>query len=293
MPEQYQWGEVSPGKAVAWGLSIVIGAFIVIGIWSSFIIIKPGDAGVVFNVLSGNLYTVGQGLKMRIPWVTRVQSYPVALRTYTMVKRSEEGMTRGDDSIDLPTSDGQHIKQDISVTYNTDLHRAADVFRSFRGAPIEDIESTFIRRTIITIAQNISGKMALTDIISTKREEIQRDVAGTLKAALEKFGFDLDTVNWGASYLPEEIEKALREKMAAQQAAQKAQYTLQEKKTLAQADVAEAEGRAKANEIMRATLTPLILQQKAIEKWNGVLPQYMGGALPFLQIPGTEQPRGR
>jgi len=291
MAEYYDLKQMSTGKTIAWALSLVIGIFLLAGLWSSFIIIKPGDAGVVFNILSGRLYTVDQGLTMRIPWITRVQNYPVALRTYTMVKRGEEGGMHGDDSIDLPTSDGQHIKQDISVTYNTDLEHAANVFRSFRGSPIEDIESTFVRRMIITIAQNISGKMPLTDIISVKREVIQKEVYDKLRGELGKFGFNLDTVNWGASYLPEEIEKALREKMSAQQAAQKAQYTLQEKKTLAEAEVAEAQGRAKANEIVRATLTPLILQQKSIEKWNGVLPQYLGGAVPFLQIPGAEQPK--
>jgi len=291
MAEYYDLKKMSTGKTIAWAISLVIGIFLLAGLWSSFIIIKPGDAGVVFNILSGKLYTVDQGLTMRIPWITRVQNYPVALRTYTMVKRGEEGGAHGDDSIDLPTSDGQHIKQDISVTYNTDLEHAADVFRSFRGSPIEDIENTIVRRMIITIAQNISGKMPLTDIISTKREVIQKEVYDKLRGELGKFGFNIDTVNWGASYLPEEIEKALREKMSAQQAAQKAQYTLQEKRTLAEAEVAEAEGRARANEIVRATLTPLILQQKSIEKWNGVLPQYLGGAVPFLQIPGVEQPK--
>jgi hypothetical protein len=62
---------------------------------------------------------VGQGVAWRVPWVTQVQSYPVALRTYTMVGRAEEGMIRDDDSLDLPTKEGQHIRQDISVTYNT------------------------------------------------------------------------------------------------------------------------------------------------------------------------------
>jgi hypothetical protein len=45
----------------------------------------------------------------------------------------------GDDSMDLPTKEGQHIKQDLSVTYNTSPDKAADVFRSFKGANIENI----------------------------------------------------------------------------------------------------------------------------------------------------------
>jgi hypothetical protein len=45
------------------------------------------------------------------------KSCPTALRTYTMVRRISEGSAIGDDSIDLPTRKGQHITQDISVTY--------------------------------------------------------------------------------------------------------------------------------------------------------------------------------
>ena len=39
----------------------------------------------------------------------------------------------------VPTKEGQHIRQDISVTYNTSEDRAADVFRAFRGADISAI----------------------------------------------------------------------------------------------------------------------------------------------------------
>jgi phage-related protein len=149
--------------------------------------------GVVFNRWSGALKTAGQGLAWRVPWVTQVQSYPVALRTYTMVRRGAEGAVQGDDSLDLPTKEGQHIRQDISVTYNTSQEKAADVFRSFRGAEIGDIEGTFIRRTIITTAQNAAGQMSLTDLISftkktqkTPRQELK--LALTRKRALQRGG---------------------------------------------------------------------------------------------------------
>src|ERR1700719_320459 len=121
---------------------------------SSYSVISPGNTGVIFNVWTGSLRTVPQGIAWRVPFITQVQSYPTALRTYTMVRRGGEGSASGDDSIDLPTREGQHITQDISVTFNTSEGLAAQVFRAFRGADIADIETTFIRRTIITVAQN-------------------------------------------------------------------------------------------------------------------------------------------
>ena len=66
--------------------------------------------------------------------------------------------------------------------------------------------------------------------------------------------------------------------------------------TLAKAKVAEAEGdaqatlvkakaQAEANRLLQETLNPLLVQSKAIDRWNGILPQFSGGGVvPFLNI---------
>src|SRR2546425_3421265 len=281
---------------LASGLVLAAILFFVAAVYSSFTIIQPGNVGVVFNRWSGALKTAGQGVAWRIPWVTQVQSYPVALRTYTMVRRGAEGAVQGDDSIDLPTKEGQHIRQDISVTYNTSQEKAADVFRAFRGADIADIESTFVRRTIITTAQNAAGQMSLTDLISNQRGQLQGQIQDDLQGQMNKMGFVVDKVNLGASHLPDAIEKQMQQKMGAQQNAQQAEYELQRQQTLAKAKVAEAEGdaqailvkakaQAEANKLLQEALTPLLIQNKAIERWNGTLPQFTGGgAVPFLNL---------
>jgi regulator of protease activity HflC (stomatin/prohibitin superfamily) len=276
--------------------TIAVIGIVILAVVGSFSIIQPGNVGVVFNQWTGSLRAVGQGIVWRIPWVTQVQSYPVALRTYTMVQRAREGSSTGDDSIDLPTREGQHIRQDISVTYNTSQDKAADVFRAFRGADIDDIESTFVRRTIITVAQNEAGQMALTDLISNQRGELQKKIQDDLGVEMNKMGFVVDKVNLGASHLPQAIEAQMQQKMAAQQQAQQAEYELQRQQTLAKAKVAEAEGeaqatvvkakaQAEANRVLQETLTPMLIQGKAIDRWNGILPQFSGGgAVPFLNI---------
>jgi len=277
-------------------VSVAIVVLALGAVYSSFAVIKPGNVGVVFNRWSGSLRAAGQGIVWRIPWITQVQSYPIALRTYSMVARAQEGSAQGDDSIDLPTREGQHIRQDISVTYNTSEDKAANVFRSFRGADIEDIERTFIRRTIITVSQNVAGQMALTDLISNQRTALQDAIQEQLGTQMEKMGFVVDKVNLGASHLPQAIEAQMQQKMAAQQQAQQAEYELQRQQTLAKAKVAEAEGdaqatlvkakaQAEANRLLQETLNPLLVQSKAIDRWNGILPQFSGsGTVPFVNL---------
>jgi regulator of protease activity HflC (stomatin/prohibitin superfamily) len=275
----------------------LVAFLILVAFLSSYSVISPGNTGVIFNVWTGSLRTVPQGIAWKIPWITQVQSYPTALRTYTMVRRSGEGSSTGDDSIDLPTKEGQHITQDISVTFNTSEDKAAQVFKAFRGADMLDIEATFIRRTIITVAQNAAGQMSLSEVISAKRSELQDTVQKNLAGEIEKMGFHLDKVNLGASHLPQSLETQMQQKMAAQQQAQQAEYELQKQQMLAKAEVAKAEGeaqsilvrakaQAEANRLLQSSLTQNLIQTKAIEKWNGILPQVSGGSTPFIDLRG-------
>ncbi len=284
---------------VGWLVAAAIAVVLVTALLSSFTVVTPGNVGVVFNQVTGSLRAAPQGLVWRMPWVTTVQSYPVALRTYTMVKRAGEGSSSTDDSIDLPTREGQHIRQDISVTFNTTSEKAVDVFRTFHGDDISVIEGTFVRRTIITAAQNAAGQMSLTDIISDRRQDLTTTLQNQLRSDLERMGFALDKVNLGASHLPPAIEQQLSQKMAVQQQALQAEYELQKATTLAKAKVAEAQGDAdstlvkakaqsEANRLLQTTLTPMLVQAKAIERWDGKLPEYTGGgAMPFISINGT------
>jgi regulator of protease activity HflC (stomatin/prohibitin superfamily) len=273
---------------------IVITVVLLFIFFRPFSIISPGNAGVIFNMWTGQLRTVGQGMAFRIPFITQVQSYPTSLRTYTLVKMGGEG-TAGDDSIDLPTREGQHIKQDLSVTYNTSEAKAAQVFKSFRGAEIEDIESTFVRRTIITVAQNVAGTMSLSEIISDKRGELQEGIQKSLSVDLDKMGFNVDKVNLGASHLPPAIEAQMQQKMGAQQQAQQAVYELQKQETLAKATVAKARGEADAvlikakaesegNRLLQQSMSGTLVQYKSVDKWNGVLPEVTGGSTPFIDL---------
>jgi hypothetical protein len=50
--------------------------------------------------------------------------------------------------------------------------------------------------------------------------------------------------------------------------------------------VAEAQGKSDANRLEVQSLTPSLLQMRALEKWDGGLPQVMGGngAVPFIDL---------
>ena len=70
----------------------------------------------------------------------------------------------------------------------------------------------------------------------------------------------------------DEFNKAIEDKKIAEQGALKAKYDL-ERVTL----------EAKAQMEKQKSLNQMVLQEKAIDKWDGKLPQYYsGGELPFI-----------
>jgi hypothetical protein len=52
----------------------------------------------------------------------------------------------------------------------------------------------------------------------------------------------------------------------------------------AQSILVVAQGQAKGNDALSRSISPILVQYKGIEKWNGILPQVSGGAVPFLDL---------
>ena len=54
-----------------------------------------------------------------------------------------------------------------------------------------------------------------------------------------------------------------------------------------------AQGQAKANDALSRSISSILVQYKSIEKWNGILPQVSGGAVPFIDLGKMEGISGK
>lgn len=88
--------------------------------------------------------------------------------------------------------------------------------------------------------------------------------------------FQLEQLTSGLKY-PQSIVDAVNAKNAAIQKAQKAQNELAVVKAEAEKKVVAAQAEAEANKLRTQALTPLILKQQWIEKWNGEIPTVVSG----------------
>jgi regulator of protease activity HflC (stomatin/prohibitin superfamily) len=128
-------------------------------------------------------------------------------------------------------------------------------------------------------------------------------------ASLAPYHLTVEAVNVSNFAFSDAYSQAIEQKQVSQQQALQAQYTLQQTQISAQQQVVQAKAQAdaavatatgqaqallltataqaKANAMIAASLTPPLLQQKALDKWDGSLPHYLtaGAPLPFIGNP--------
>ena len=112
-----------------------------------------------------------------------------------------------------------------------------------------------------------------TDEIVSNREKFETDVQNTLEKVLNKEGFYLEQLTSGLQY-PKTIVDAVNNKNKAVQDAMTVENQLRVAEAKKKKMIVEAEGEKAANELKQRSLSPLLIQQQFIEKWDGKTPLY-------------------
>ncbi len=252
-------------------------------------IVQPGHAGVVVLFGKVNEGVLPSGLHFVNPFST-VEEMEVRTRSYTMSAAHDEGAKTGDDSIAVITSDGLTVKLDATVLYALDQARCPEIYRTLGP----DVEDRIIRPEIRTAIRDSAATYSATELYTSKRTLYIEQVARALKPTFEKRGILLDQVLLRNVLLPDQITKAINDKIAADQEAQKMTYVLLKEKQEAERKRIEAEGQAKAQSIVSQSLTPQILEYQRIQalrdigaKGNLII-SGSGGVTPLIQIPAKK-----
>ncbi len=266
-----QWG--------VWGLGAILFLF------SMAVVVPPGQAGVVVFFGSVGKAALPAGLHLINP-LSRVVEMEVRTRNYTMSTVGDEGQRRGDDSIAVITADGLTVKLDVSVLYSLQQAKLPEIYLTLG----EDVEERLIRGAIRAAIRDAAANQIATDLYAAKRQIFVETISKTLAQNLGQRGITLEQVLLRDVKLPDQITKAINEKIAADQEAQKMTFVLQREKQEAERKRIEAEGQAKAQSIVSASLTPQIIEWQRIQalkeigaKGNLIITD--GKAQPMIQIP--------
>jgi regulator of protease activity HflC (stomatin/prohibitin superfamily) len=253
------------------------------------VVVPPGQAGIQILFGKVNNEALPSGLHFINPFA-QVVEMEVRTKNYTMTNVAEEGQKRGDDSIAVISSDGLTVKLDATVFYSLQQARLPEIYRTIGP----DVEERIVRSEIRASLRDAAAALTATELYTSKRQAFIDQVSKALKAAFEKRGITLEQMLLRNVILPDQITKAINDKIAADQDAQKMAFVLQKEKQEAERKRIEAEGQARAQQIVSQSLTPQIIEYQRIQalrdigaKGNLIITP-MGGATPMIQVPARK-----
>ena len=248
--------------------------------------VDSSEVGIKFNKLSlteqGKLdASPVTGYVFYNPITTSVHTYP----TYVQRVDFSEFIVR--------TKDAAKFTMDPIMAYYLNRDKATDVFFKYRKS-LPEIQDGYMR-TVIYDAYRIIANSYTSDELMANQARFENEVRIMLDSALTAEGF-IVTEFTSQITPPESLQQMIDAKNAAVQAALKAENEVKQAEAKAKIAIANAEGDAKAmrikadaeayyNRTISASLSPMIVQEDWIEKWDGHLPTYSGGGTPLIQLP--------
>jgi prohibitin 2 len=252
-----------PVKSIATGILLLV----IVGLgFQSFKVVGAGERGVVFNTLEGGVQprVLNEGLQFKLPFVEDI--IPVNVQ----VQKSQTDASAA-------SKDLQVVKSTIALNFHIDPSKANVVYQDI-GI---DFKSRIIDPQVQESVKAVTAQYTAEELI-TKRALVRDDIKDALTTRLRTFNIIVDEFNIVDFSFSDEFNKAIEAKQTAEQNALKARRDLDRIKIEAEQTVTRAKAEADAQRLQSVTITPILLQLRAIEKWNGILPQVTGGAMPFI-----------
>lgn len=190
---------------------------------------------------------------------------------------------RQDGETDTYTRDVQQAAIKYTLNYRLQQNAAHIMYREIG----RDWEQKLIPQVVLGTLKEVVGKWDAVDLIAN------RDKAGN--AAFEAIRENLADRNVEISRFEitdiaytREFENSVEQKVIAQQKAIEEQNRTKQIEEQARQKVLSAEAEAKSMQIRAEALeqNAKLVEWEAVQKWNGVLPQYVmgGGAVPFINL---------
>lgn len=231
--------------------------------------IDSGERAIVRNF--GSVSGVwDDGLHFKIPFIQKVTVIDVRTR-------------KAHAPAQAASSDMQRVTTEVALNYHLNPEKLEEIYTK-TGL---DIEDRIIDPRIQEVVKAVTAKFQA-DKLLIQREIVKGEIETLLKTSLLPYNIVVEAVQITDFKFSEQYNSAIEAKQTAEQNAQKAKNDLERIKVEAEQKVATAQAEAEAIRIQANAIKEQggeeYVQMKAIEKWNGQLPTYSGGAVPFINI---------
>ena len=219
-----------------------------------FSIIETGERGVVLR-LGEYKYVMGEGINFRLPVLDRVIRMSVRDTTFNS-------------KLEVSSKDMQTIQIDSSLIYTLNPEKLGNIYKTY-GTRYEQV---VIKPTLAEVVNSVIAGYPI-EIFVEKRAEISQKISDAFIQKTQDTGIVVKSFLITNHDFSDEYNKAIEAKKVAEQGALKAKYDLEKTRLDAEAQT-----------LKQKSLNELVIQEKAIDKWDGKLPQYYSGndQLPFI-----------
>ncbi|MDV2994707.1 MAG: hypothetical protein N4J56_004361 [Chroococcidiopsis sp. SAG 2025] len=221
-----------------------------------FVIISPGQAGVISILGKAREGALYEGVHLKPPLVAKVDIYDLTVQKFEVPAQSS-------------TKDLQDLSARFAINFRLAPDRVVEIRR--KQGTLANIVSTIIAPQTQESFKIAAARRTVEQAV-TQRPALKQDFDDALSDRLAKYGIIvLDTSVVDLDFSPE-FTKAVEEKQIAEQRAQRAAYVAQEAAQEAEAEINRAKGKAEAQRLLAETLKAqggqLVLQKEAIEAWR-------------------------
>ncbi|AVR46194.1 peptidase [Christiangramia fulva] len=233
-------------------IPIIIGIVIlIIFVANSTMTIGSGEAGVLYKTFGGGVVTdeppLSEGFHIVAPW-NKVFVYEVRQQSI-------------EEQMNVLSSNGLEIELDASVWFQPAYDELGKLHRE-KG---ENYIQRLLQPAVRSAARAVVGRYNPEQLYSTKREAIQQEIFEETQLLLEDQYVQVNQVLVRDVSLPPTIKEAIERKLKQEQESLEYEYRLTKAEQEAKRQRIDAEGKARANEILNASLTDKILQEKGIQ----------------------------
>lgn len=282
----------SVSNPIKWVVIAICALVAIILFFASTTVVSSGHTGVEVKMgkVTGTVF--GDGFHFKAPFVTSV------------IKMDNQIQKETADT-NAVSKDLQTVSASIAVNYHLSAENSAEMYKSVGVGYVDKILLPAVQESTKAVMARYNAEGLITN-----RSKVSVEIEELIQQKTQTYGIVIDSLNITNFDFSAEFNSAIEQKQVAEQNKLKAETEKEQKIIEAEAQAAEktiaaqaeadaaklkaegeaeairtkAEAQAEANDKIAKSLTPEVLRDKAIDKWNGAYPSVVAGEQSSMLI---------
>ncbi len=240
--------------------------------FSVFFIVPPGEVAIKTR-LGSIVDSYSEGIHFKLPLVESITKFSIQIQ-------------RADIRTQAFSKDLQTMTSHLAINHRIQKETVVSIYRNLGKDYVNSVLDPIAQELFKAITAKYSA-----DTIIANRAALVEELNAVVKAKLQEKEIIITDISLVDLDFTDQFLKAVEDKQVVEQQAKMSEKLVEKAKKDAEQAIAKSRGEAEALRMQREQVTPQLIelrkvdaQLKAIEKWNGVLPYYVGWGMPFVSV---------